>query len=91
MDGPYVWEPCRGVTDGDRHARVCRGSTALVWCAWMWGEAVRSPRAVCVLCVCLSRARNVQQGLPGHGGEVLMRCQRLLPGCKIRHSQLQRS
>lgn len=51
MDSPYVWEPCRGVTDGDRHARVCRGSTALVWCAWMWGEAVRSPRAVCVLCV----------------------------------------
>lgn len=47
MDGPYVWEPCRGVTDGDRHARVCRGSAALVWCAWMWGEA---QGCVCAAC-----------------------------------------
>lgn len=55
------------------------------------GARPSAARGLCVCCVCLSRARNVQQGLPGHGGEVLVRCQHLLPGCKIRHSQLQRS
>lgn len=84
MDSPYVWEPCRGVTDGDRHARVCRGRSALVWCAWMWGEAGRSLRAVCVPLQGKKRAAGA--AWPQRRGP-----QCLLPGCKIPHSQLQRS
>lgn len=48
MDGLCMWEPCRGVTDGDRHTRVRRGSAALGAVCVDVGKAGRSLRAPCV-------------------------------------------